>query len=142
MVTIPNTARLISTAVNAKSGTTVRKFLMPNIGKKAIATVVEYGKDVPIKQCGIDAFVKLTGVNKISSEYTAAADRALFSGDKIILSGASKTSNFEQVGDFNSRFKEMIDLLKKYPKLTADKISDTSGNPYHQRIIQEFNNNF
>lgn len=124
MVAIPNTAKLISTAVNAKSGTTVRKFLMPDVSEKAVATVVEYGKNIPIKQRGIDAFVKIDG-----SQYSdTVIDRAIFSGDKIILSGSSKTENFKTAGNFNSRFKEMIDLLKKYPKLKAELISNTQYN--------------
>ena len=123
MVNIANSsAKLISTTVNEKSGTTIKKFLMPEYGRKAMATVVEYGENNPLKKKGIDSFVKITGAPYACG---ATADKALFSGDKIILSGASEKKNFEYVGDFNSRFKEMIDLLKKYPKLTAALIPNT-----------------
>ena len=113
-----NSAKLISTTVNEKSGTTIKKFLMPEYGRKAMATVVEYGENNPLKKKGIDSFVKITGAPYACG---TTADKALFSGEK---------KNFEYVGDFNSRFKEMIDLLKKYPKLTAALIPNTkTSNP-------------
>ena len=59
MVNIANSsAKLISTTVNEKSGTTIKKFLMPEYGRKAMATVVEYGENNPLKKKGIDSFVK------------------------------------------------------------------------------------
>ncbi len=135
MVAIPSAAKLISTTVNEKSGTTVKKFLMPEYGKKAMATVVEYGQKVPIKQCGVDSFVKITGTDDCCTKI----DRALFSGDKMILSGAAKTENIQNFGNFNARFKEMVDLLKKYPKLAAELISDTSKNDsFYGEAINKF----
>ncbi len=134
MVAIPTTAKLISTAVNAKSGTTVKKFLMPEYGKKAMATVVEYGANNPIKKKGIDSFVKITGTE---SAY-AKTNSALFSGDKIILNGASDADGATYVGSFKDRFKEMVDLLKKYPKLTVDLISNTNNDTFFAEAINKF----
>jgi len=134
MVAIPNGAKLISTTVNAKSGTTIKKLTLPKYGKKAMATIVEYGANNPLKKRGVDSFVKITGTDHGQT----LIDRALFSGDKMILNGAAKAENFKSVGSFTSRFKEMVDLLKKYPKLTADLIPNASSTSFWGEAIKQF----
>lgn len=126
MVNISNAiskgATLISSTVNEKTGTTVKKLVSNDCGK-FLATVVEYGENTPLKKKGIDTFIKL---GKGNPRYTKI-DKVLLSGDKVVLSGASKAKNFAAAGDFNARFKEMVDLFKKYPKLNAELIPQTSS---------------
>ncbi len=138
MVNISNSAaKLISTAVNEKSGTTVKKFVTKSNyadgANKVLATVVEYGQNTPLKRRGIDTFVKIDGGNT----WKEGLDRILMSGDEIILSGTSKAEYLKGQGDFNSRFKEMVDLLKQYPKLKANLIPNINSKGESQTIVEK-----
>ena len=127
-----NAAKLISTSVNEKTGTTVKKFVTEHkyTPGKVLATVVEYGENTPLKKRGIDAFVKVDGTS-----WEEALDRALISNDTVVLSGSSKKECFNMYGDFKARFKKMIEAFKNDPQIKAEQIDGLGlGVPYHQTL--------
>jgi len=101
----------ISTKILEKTGTTIEKYVTHSAmnGKNYVKTVTHLGEGNRLRaKYGIDTIV---------DEQICCPNRALISGDTIVLSGSTKPENFRACGNFKELFKEMMETLKKNPVL-------------------------
>lgn len=101
----------VSTKILEKTGTKIEKYQGTNFwtGKPYLVTVTRFGEGTPMKsKYGIDTMIDHGGL---------LPNRALISGDTVVLSGSTNPKYKASEGDFRKCFKEFIDGLKQNPKL-------------------------
>lgn len=115
----------ISRTVLEKTGTKIEKYIenCPWAGKNKRITVTRFGEGSPMRKYGIDTMIDHEGM---------VANRALISGDTVVLSGTTNVEKYPYIGDFRKLFGELIEKLKQNPVL--EKKNHNPQNLYNNRV--------